>query len=46
VTAAGLGDQDLSTAYRILAAEKQRSGKPHDDNHQNDDHQNADDETN
>ena len=45
VAAAGLDDQDLSTAYRILAAQ-QPSGKPHDDNHQNDNHQNADNETN
>ena len=42
VAAAGLSDQDLSTAYRILAA-KLLSGELQNHNHQNDDHQNADD---
>ena len=45
VEAAGLSDQDLSTAYRILAA-KQLSGELQNHNHQNDDHQNADDRAN
>ena len=44
VAAAGLDDQDLSTAYRILAA-KPFSGELQNHNHQDDDHQNADDRT-
>ena len=42
----GLADQDLSTAYRILAATQVVSGELQNHNHQNDDHQNADDRAN